>query len=103
MTSLIRIILLAGLTTPAIAQDPEALVNGADCRNCHQVEQAMLGPSYQKVAQRYRGEDSAEDTIFKRMREGSKGIWGEAPMPPVTEDTLTDKELRAVIDWILSR
>ncbi len=103
MTSLIRIILIAGLTAPAVAQDPEALLNEANCRGCHQAEQPMLGPAYQAVAQRYRGEDSAEDTIFRRMREGSKGIWGEAPMPPVTEDTLTDKELRVVIEWILSR
>ena len=104
MKIFICLIVLAGLTAPAVAdQDLEALLQEAGCVACHQVAQPMVGPSYESVAERYRDQDGAADDVFTRMREGSQGVWGEAPMPPVTEDMLSDEQMRTVIDWILSR
>lgn len=104
MIRLAPFILIAGIATPALAApEPETLLDEARCGMCHKIDQAMLGPSYQAIAERYREQDGAAGEIVSRMREGSKGLWGQAPMPPVTEATLSDEELQAVIDWILSR
>ena len=104
MGFLTRTIIIAALVAPAIAaQEPEALIDEAGCNGCHQLEQTMLGPSYQAIAERYRGEAGAADTLFARMREGSEGVWGDTPMPPVDQDTLSDDEMTAVVDWVLSQ
>jgi len=104
MKSLMHMIFLVAAAIPAGAQTaPGELAAAAGCNGCHQLEQKMLGPSYLAVAERYRGQQDAPDQVFKRMRDGSQGVWGNVPMPPVGQDTLTDEELRAVIDWVLSR
>lgn len=104
MKSLAGIILIAVLAGPAVAADgPEALLEQARCGMCHQIDTAMLGPSYQAIAERYRGQEDAVDEVFIRMREGSQGVWGQAPMLPVAETVLSDDDLKAVVDWILSR
>ena len=106
MKTLLTSIGIVGLTMalPVAAQkEPEALAAAAACNTCHLLEQKMVGPSYQAVAARYRSEDGAADQIYKRMRKGSQGIWGDTPMPPVDKDTLNDEELKVVVDWILSQ
>jgi len=104
MKRLASLIVIAGLTAPAIGSDaPETLLEQARCGVCHQIDNPMLGPSYRAIAERYSDQDDAVQTVLTRMREGSQGVWGKAPMPPVTESTLSDEQLQTVIDWILSR
>lgn len=95
-------IVIAGMAIPAFASDaPETLLEQARCGMCHQVDSPMLGPSYQAIAERYRDQEGAIEEIVTRMREGSQGIWGQAPMPPVTESALSDEQLQIVVDWIM--
>lgn len=104
MNTIAKVMFMAVLAAPAaFAQDVETLLEQARCGACHQVAQPMLGPSYEAVAERYRDQEGAADEIHTRMREGSQGIWGDAPMPPVTQDALSDQQLEAVIAWILNR
>jgi cytochrome c len=63
----------------------------------------MLGPSWQAIADRYRGDREVLEKVRQRIRTGSKGVWGEAPMPPVSPEQLTDEQLSLVLDWVLKR
>lgn len=104
MKRLASAVLVTALATPvAASDDPEALLEQARCGMCHQLDAPMLGPSYTAIAERYRDQEGAAGDIFERMRGGTQGVWGQAPMPPVTEATLGDDDLRAVIDWVLNR
>ncbi|MFN2288922.1 MAG: c-type cytochrome [Chromatocurvus sp.] len=106
MKMLLSSIGIVGLTLAghvAAQQEPDALAAAAACNTCHLLEQKMVGPSYQAVAERYRNEDGAAEQVYKRMREGSQGVWGDTPMPPVDKDTLNDQELKTVVNWILSQ
>jgi len=96
------VILLFAVTATA-QDDPAALAASAGCGACHQAEKAMMGPSWQAVADRYSDEESVLATLQDRMRAGSQGRWGKPPMQPVTPEQLTDHELSAVLEWILSR
>lgn len=84
-------------------EDPNTLASEAGCGGCHQVEQTMVGPSWQAIADEYRGEDGASEKLQKRMRSGAEGNWGDTPMAPVTQEQLKDDELASVIDWILQQ
>ncbi|MEQ8516983.1 MAG: c-type cytochrome, partial [Chromatocurvus sp.] len=83
--------------------NPAELAAGAGCGGCHLAEQPMMGPSWQAIADRYGDQEGVESTLLEHMRSGSQGVWGEAPMPPVTPEQLTDDQLSAVLDWVLNR
>jgi cytochrome c len=68
---------------------------------CHHAEEKRVGPSYAAIAERYRGDEGALQTLTERARAGGSGHWGPAPMPPVTEDQLSDEDLKTVVAWVL--
>jgi len=94
---------LAGAAAASAGEDPAALAEAARCGMCHHSTQAMLGPSWQAIAERYAGEEGAADLLAQRVREGSQGVWGEAMMMPTTTEQLDDAELARVIAWVLDR
>ncbi|MHA7815934.1 MAG: c-type cytochrome [Pseudohaliea sp.] len=100
---LLAIAWVAGSAAASAGEDPAALADSAGCGMCHHAEQAMLGPSWQAIAERYAGDEGAAGLLAQRVREGSQGVWGEAMMMPTPKEKLGDAELARVIDWILSR
>src|SRR6056297_3320629 len=90
---LLAIALFAAATGAAAEEDAAVLSKGAGCNLCHHASQAMLGPSWQAIAERYRGDDNAAALLARRVREGSKGVWGEAKMMPTPEEKLDEAEL----------
>ena len=92
------------LAIAAHAQDdPATLAAEAGCGACHHAEDPRMGPSWQAIAERYADKEGAAPELQEKMRSVSRGAWGEAPMPPVTDDQLTDEQLSSVIDWVLKR
>jgi cytochrome c len=94
---------LALLTSPAAGADPAALVENARCLICHHAEEQRVGPSWAAIAERYGDDSEALATLTARARSGGSGVWGPAPMPPVTDAQLDDAQLASVIGWILER
>ncbi|MGA0805411.1 MAG: PQQ-dependent sugar dehydrogenase [Pseudohongiellaceae bacterium] len=77
---------LAGTTAPAPADAvtaPELLsFEGQDCVACHRSEVRLVGPSWLEIARRYERSAANLDLLAERIRAGSYGVWGEAPMAP---------------------
>jgi cytochrome c len=42
----------------------------------------------------------AHATLFAKVREGGRGVWGDVPMPPNTQ--ISDADLKKIIAWVLS-
>jgi cytochrome c len=95
------VLVLAALQAPALASD--AISKKAGCAVCHSGDKNALGPSYQQIAAKYKGDAKAPALLAERVRKGSKGVWGAVPMTPTPPDKLSDAELKAVVDWILKR
>src|SRR5690625_7422844 len=53
-----------------------ALIEGSDCRTCHQNDTRVIGPSYKEVAEKYSEEDI--DVLVSHIIDGSVGIWGRS-------------------------
>jgi len=79
-----------------------ALINekGYICMSCHQVDAKLTGPAYQDIATKYQGDDKAADMLAAKIKSGGSGTWGEIPMPP--NPTVTDDDLKVILDWILT-
>ena len=82
----------------------EALAKSNGCFKCHAVDKTKKGPSYKKVAAKYAGKADAYDKIMKQITTGPK-----VKLEDGTEedhkiiDSKDPKELKNLIDWILSR
>ena len=101
-------VLSLGFTGAALAavddEAAKALGKSNDCFKCHAVDKTKKGPSYQKIAAKYKGKPDAEQKIMKNITTGPK-----VKLEDGTEedhkiiDTKDPKELKNLIDWILSR
>lgn len=92
------LLLLAG----SAAHASEAIVKKARCVACHTVDQKRVGPAYQEVAAKYKGDPKAAARLFDKVRAGGAGVWGEVPMLPHPADKISDDDLKAAIAWILA-
>ncbi len=79
----------------------EAKARASDCFACHAVDQTLVGPSFAEIAKRYAGEGQAVvKQLVEKVREGGSGNWGDVPMTPHPQ--LSDADLTAMVEWILS-
>lgn len=96
--------LTLGLAAPALAQgNIEATMNKAGCLACHAKDKKLVGPSYQAVAAKYKGQADAVAKLMDKTRKGGSGVYGPVPMPPHTADKISDADLKAAIEWVLKQ
>jgi len=93
--------LVAGSAHAAIdTAAAEALMKKDGCAACHSVDKKIVGPSYQEVAAKYKGDAGAAAKLIKKVKDGGSGVWGPVPMPPNT--TTSDADIKNLVDWILT-
>lgn len=86
----------AALALPANAD--EALAKKHNCLACHQVDKKSVGPSYQDIAKKYKGQNAAAQ-LEQKVKKGGVGVWGKIPMPP--NPAVPDGDIRKLVDWVL--
>jgi cytochrome c len=95
-----------GLCTSAFAD--ASLVSEKQCMQCHKVKEDFAGPSFQKIAARWKGKGNAVEMLATTVRKGSVGEglqhWGKARMPDDSERPLvSEEEARKMVRWILTQ
>lgn len=77
----------------------EALLAKYHCSGCHALDvSSAAGPSLRDIARHYASEPNAVEELELRVHNGSTGIFGPVPMPPVN---VPEGDLEAMIKWIL--
>lgn len=101
---LMAVMIIAGLMWAGSVQaaDGGALVQKANCMGCHASDKAKFGPSFKLIADKYRGDKSAQTVLEKKVRSGGRGVWGNTPMPP-TSAAISDSDIKDMVQWILSQ
>jgi cytochrome c len=64
----------------------------AGCNNCHAVDTKKMGPSYQEIAKRHKGNATAQADIVAKLRSG-KGH-------PKTN--ASEADLNEIVKWVLA-
>lgn len=85
----------------AAVNPAEALAQKSGCLACHGISQKILGPSYQDVAAKYKGDKSAESKLITKVKVGGSGAWGNMPMP-ANSPQVKDEDIKTIVQWILS-
>ena len=87
-------------TTPS-AIDVKALLANNACLGCHAMTQKIVGPAYHDVAERYRKNPKALETVMANIKAGGANKWSAVQMPPFPG--LTDAELKVLAQFVLSQ
>jgi cytochrome c len=69
-----------GHTQTGRKADAMALIEGSDCKACHQMEVYSAGPSYLAIAERYGNDAATIDMLANKIIKGGSGVWGETQM-----------------------
>ena len=93
----------AAATAPLDDATALAIMNRAGCAGCHAIDKKILGPSYTEVAKKRKGEQGAAAMLMKKIREGGAGAYDSIPMPPNPASKISDGELKAMVDWVLTK
>jgi cytochrome c len=70
------------------------------CFNCHDVRDEVRGPPWVKVAERYRGDESALDRLAATVKKGGGGNWGDDRMS--SNRRVSDENIRILVKWLLT-
>jgi cytochrome c len=101
MKSLVSIALVVGASlVPITSQASLALAQKNACLACHAVDKKVLGPAYQDVAKKYKGQKDAETVLVANIKSGGAGKWGPIPMP--AQPAVSDADAKALAKWILT-
>ena len=92
-------LIAASLSLANLAQADEALAKAKNCTTCHGLDKKIVGPGYKEVAAKRSAEKGAEAAMAAKIKAGSKGEWGQVPMPA---NNVTDAEAATLAKWVLS-
>ncbi|WP_143304615.1 ThuA domain-containing protein [Chitinophaga vietnamensis] len=99
-----------GTDKAAVPQQGHQIITGAiagknimetsDCKTCHKPDEKSIGPSFKQVAEKYKNDPSAPETLAKKIINGGGGVWGETAMS--AHPTLSMGEARQLVEYIYS-
>jgi cytochrome c len=90
----------AAAPAPAAGDGQLALATQSGCMACHKVDAKVVGPAYQDVAAKYKGDAAALEMLVEKVKKGGTGTWGPVPMPPNAH--VSEENIRAIVGWVLS-
>ena len=70
------------------------------CMGCHAVDRKLVGPAFQQIAAKYKGDAQAPVKLALKVKDGGSGVWGVIPMP--AHPNMSDADIRTVVEWVLA-
>lgn len=104
LAALLSVSMLGSAGAAVDEEAAKALAKRNDCFKCHAVDKTKKGPSYKKIAAKFKGKADAEEKIMKNITTGPKvKLEDGSEEDHKIIDTKDPKELKNLIDWIRSR
>lgn len=101
--------LFATIATPSAiaavdADAAKALAKSNDCFKCHAIDKEKKGPSYKKIAAKYKGKADGEEKATKNITTGPKVKLDDGKEEEhKIIDTKDPKQLKNLVQWILAQ
>jgi cytochrome c len=86
------------------AEAAKASAKGNGCFKCHSVDKEKDGPTFQKVAAKYRGKPNAEEKLTTHITSGEKAKFpdGHEEDHKNIKGKASPEEIKNLVSWILS-
>ena len=98
LLSLAGVVLL--VSASASAQSADDLLKKHACTACHSIDKKGVGPAYNDVSTKYKGNAGAPAMLADKVKKGGTGTWGAIPMPPNT--AVPDADIKTMVGYILA-
>jgi cytochrome c len=85
----------------ALADDAMKLAKKSGCFGCHAIDKTIVGPAWNDVSAKYKGDKGAHDKLVHSVKIGSEGKWGKKVHMKAHPD-LADEDIVKLVDYILS-
>ena len=76
-----------------------ALIKISICFTCHLSKDKLIGPSFDRIANRYKRGATTIESLAQKVIKGSNGVWGNTAMPANPE--LKMESAKKMVSWIL--
>ncbi|MPR33815.1 PQQ-dependent sugar dehydrogenase [Salmonirosea aquatica] len=76
------------------------LMEKSDCKACHQVDKASVGPAFADVSNKYRTDKGALARLSNKVITGGGGVWGETAMN--AHPQLSKEEATEIVKYVLA-
>ncbi len=77
----------------------QSLFNASDCKSCHALASASIGPSLKAIADQYKGQEVTA-SLTEKVIKGGSGVWGKYAMSPHPD--LPKADAQEMVTYILS-
>ena len=95
-------LLFAGQASAALDMEAgKALGKGGGCFACHNVEQKRVGPSWNDISAKYKGNADAKKLLVEWIKKGGTGRWQMGVMPAYSP-RVSDADIDQLADFIIS-
>jgi len=100
---IVSMIAAAGLMVAgsALAADMPEMAKKMNCTACHAIDKKVVGPAWQDVANKYKGDASAAEKLQVKVSKGGSGNWGTMPMPANDAAGTKQAEIKELVTFIL--
>ena len=76
------------------------LIEGSDCKTCHNVGVKTVGPAYLDVAKKYPFTKASIKSLTEKVIAGGTGVWGTVPM--TAHPDLMKEDAEKMVSYVLS-
>jgi len=90
----------ATATAGTLVAQGNVLINGSDCRTCHNEGVKTVGPAYLDVAKKYEFTKANIQILADKVVKGGMGVWGTVPM--TAHPDLAQEDAEKMIHYVLS-
>ncbi len=85
------------------AEAAKTLADDNECSKCHSIDKTKKGPSYKKIAAKYKGKADAEAKLLKHLTTGPKvKLEDGSTVDHKIIESKDEAETKNLIHWILS-
>ncbi|RAJ95760.1 cytochrome c [Larkinella arboricola] len=78
----------------------KSLMQGSDCKACHQINGKSVGPAFMEVSKKYRGDKTALARLANKVITGGGGVWGEHAMN--AHPQLSKEDATEIVKYVLA-
>jgi cytochrome c551/c552 len=78
---------------------PLVQMGSSTCFSCHRAKGTLIGPSFERIAEKYKRDPKAVETLTEKIIAGGTSIWGDEKMPPHPD--LKVAQVQEMVRWIL--
>jgi cytochrome c len=98
---IVSIAVAAGLSFAgsAMSADMPTIAKKNGCANCHSIDKKVVGPAWQDIANKYKGDATAADKLSAKVAKGGGGVWGAVAMP--AQPKVSEADIKEMVAFIL--